>query len=74
MREPPLDIHQAEGGADVYWRGTGAPFEGACAVVVRWRLSRADLGHGAGFGRFMAFVPKRAKNQGLSGVGLPRIA
>ena len=35
MREPLLDIHQAEGGARVYWRGTRAPFEGACAVVER---------------------------------------
>ena len=74
MREPPLDIHQAEGGARVYWRGTCAPFEGACSVVERWRLSCARVGHGAGFGRLPPFARKRAKNQRLSCVGPPRIA
>ena len=35
VREPVLDIHQAEGGADVYWWPEGASFEGACAGVGR---------------------------------------
>jgi hypothetical protein len=74
MCEPLLDIHQAEGGAHVNWRGTCAPFEGACAVVVRWRFSCAGVGHGAGFGRLPPFAPNRAKNQRLSCVGPPRIA
>jgi hypothetical protein len=66
MREPTLDIHQAEGGADAYWRRTCASFEGACPGVERWRFSCAAPGHGATFVGFLAPAPKRAKNQGLS--------
>ena len=74
MREPTLDIHQAEGGADVYWWRQRASFEGVRAGVERWRLSRAKVGHGAGFGRFLARTLKRAKNQGLSRAVAPQIA
>ena len=74
MREPTLDIHQAEGGADVYWRGTCASFEGARSVLERWRFSCAGVGHGAAFGRFLAPAPKPAKNQGLSVAVARRIA
>ena len=47
MREPDIDIHQAEGGARTYWRRERPPLEGSSTEVARSADTRAMPGHEA---------------------------
>ena len=47
MREPDLDIHQAEGGARIYWSRERPPLEGSSTEVAHYADTRAMLGHEA---------------------------
>jgi hypothetical protein len=47
VREPDLDIHQAEGGARFYWRPGRASLEVSSAEVAHSKDSCTDIAHGA---------------------------
>ena len=63
MRETRIDIHQAEGGARIYWRREGPPLEGSSTEVAHCADTRAMLGHEAVSRDSWPFAPKQAKNQ-----------
>lgn len=63
MRETRIDIHQAEGGARIYWSRERPPLEGSSTEVAHSADTRAILGHDAVSRDSQPFAPKHAKNQ-----------
>ena len=63
MREPHLDIHQAEGGARIYWSRERLPLEGSSTEVAHSADTRSMVAHGAVSRDSQPFAPKQAKNQ-----------
>jgi hypothetical protein len=63
VREPHIDIHQAEGGARTYWRRERPSLEGFSTEVTHSADTRATLGHAPVSRDSEPFAPKQAKNQ-----------